>query len=76
MQWSVLIVDSSSSVLTIHVCLQKMCKYTNVKAAVLSSCIQMAGYSAEMEVVVGGGCAGSHISVGIMDEFSRAQDKQ
>jgi hypothetical protein len=53
-----------------------MCKYTGVKAAVPSSCIQRAGYSAEMEMVVGGGCAGSHISVGMEEKLTRALDKK
>jgi hypothetical protein len=41
-----------------------------------SSCIEMAGYFVKMEVVIGGGCAGSHISVGMLKKFARAPDKK
>jgi WD40 repeat protein len=69
-------VDSSSSLLTIRFCYQKMCECAGMKSAVPSDCIQMAGYSAEMEVVLGGGCAGCHISVGTMEEFLHPLDKK
>jgi hypothetical protein len=76
MHRSVHVVHSTSSLLTIRFGYQKMCKYISVKAAVPLSCIRMAGYYVKMETVIGVGCAGSHISVGMMEKFSGGWDKK
>jgi hypothetical protein len=49
---------------------------TSKEASVPSSCKPMAGYAAVEQTMIGGGCAGFHTSVEMLQRSKRALDKR